>query len=148
TFQVKYTAAIPIESLIGLPDGMLLGSARQYHGFFKFDPGAKKTQPLGQLDLSGGPRARWHDHIYLSGYPNAPLYEYDATRAWIANQNPTLLGRFLASGTHYAYFLESSGARLYYVGRRERDGVGSGIGFFDGDTRQFAGHHDGLSALD
>jgi hypothetical protein len=91
----------------------------------------------------------------MSGYPNGVLYAYDPTKPWTASltpsatDNPSYLGNFAAAGAHYAYFLEpSTNGRLYYAGRRERDGVGGAIGSYDLAGAQFAGHHDALASLD
>ncbi|HMG53455.1 MAG TPA: hypothetical protein VK601_08230, partial [Kofleriaceae bacterium] len=80
---------------------------------------------------------------------------YDPSQPWTATSeprpdaNPRYLGNFAAAGAHYAYFLEpSASGRLYYAGRRERDGVGGGVGYYDIATRQFAGHHRDLDTLD
>ena len=63
--------------------------------------------------------------------------------------NPRSLGNFSEAAARYAYFLEPApNGRLYYAGRRERDGVGAGVGYYDPKTEKFAGHHDGLDTLD
>jgi hypothetical protein len=155
TFHVNHTSPVEIESLVALPDGTLLGSARQYHGFFRYDPRDHSTRRYRALGISGGPRVVQGGVAYFAGYPNGVLYAYDPDRPWTANKeprpdaNPRYLGNFAAAGAHYAYFLEpSSNGRLYYAGRRERDGVGGGVGYYDLATRQFAGHHRGLASLD
>ncbi len=148
TFQVKHTSPIAIDSLTALPDGSVLGSVRQYHGFFRYSPTTSKLEALGEFKLSGGPRLVIGDHVYFSGYPNAPLWMFDASRAWDV-ANPKLLGAFSAAGTHYAYFLRSADNRhVFYAGRRERDGFGTGIGSYDIATGEFMGLHDGLDAID
>jgi hypothetical protein len=148
TFRVKRTTPVEIESLHPLPDGTLLGNAKQYHGFFRYDPADNATTRLGPLDLSGGPRATIGNTIYLTGYPNGLLYAFDATKPW-STENPRSLGSFSEAAARYAYFLiPAANGRLYYAGRRERDGVGAGVGFYDPATERFAGHHDGLDTLD
>ena len=159
SYRVAYTSPVGIDSLVALPDGTLLGGAAQYHGFFRYDPdaGAKAGSLLRtpSLGISGGPRTVVSGRAYLSGYPNGVLYAYDPARPWTASlvpsaaDNPSYLGNFAAAGAHYAYFLEPSATgRLYYAGRRERDGVGGGVGYYDIAGSRFAGHHDGLASLD
>lgn len=146
-FQVKHTDPIPIESLIALPDGTVLGNARQYHGFFRYNPKTRATEHYGQFPLSGGPRVVWNGKVYFSGYPNSALYVFDPKRPW-AKDNPTSLGVF-GGGAHYPYFLvPSSNGRLYYTGRRERSGVGSAVGFYDPAKASFTAHHEGLEHWD
>jgi hypothetical protein len=154
-FHVAHTEPVAIDSLVALPDGGLLGGATQYHGFFRFDPGDRSVRPYPAIGISGGPRTVVGDRVYLAGYPNGVLYVYDPRRAWTATRepapdaNPRHLGNFAQAGAHYAYFLEpAANGRLYYVGRRERDGVGTGVGSYDPATARFAGHHDGLDDFD
>lgn len=153
TYKIRYTTPIEIESLVALPDGSLLGNAKQYHGFFRYNPADKTIQRFGAFGISGGPRARVKDQIYFSGYPNSSLYVYDPTKPWSAAEgtraaNPRPLGFFTATGTHYPYFLlPSAKGRIYFAGRRERAGSGGGIGYYDPKTETFAGHHQDLSTL-
>ncbi len=148
TFKVTHTSGIEIESLTALPDGSILGSVRQYHGFFRYSPKSAKLDTFGDFKLSGGPRLVSGDRVYISGYPNAPLWMLDPARGW-DRSNPTLLGSFTAAATHYAYFLRTSdGRRIFYAGRRERDGFGAGVGSYDVLTHEFRGHHDELDLID
>lgn len=150
-FSINYTSPIDIESLVALPNKQLLGNARQYHGFFRYDPSGQSLHRLGPLGVSAGPRIALGDVVYLSGYPNSALYAYDPRREWMPDKpdgNPRLVGRFEATGAHYPYFFAASKTRLYVVGRRERTGVGSGIGYYDLDAKQFGGHHDRLEDFD
>lgn len=147
TFRVRNTSPIPIESLTPLPDGTILGNARQYHGFFQFDPKTRSFRSFGKFEVSGGPRTLFNGRVYISGYPNSALYAFDPTRPW-SRANPVRLGAFSA-GAHYPYFLvPSANGRLYYAGRRERTGVGSAVGYYDTQRQTFAGHHDRLEELD
>jgi hypothetical protein len=155
SFHVAHTAPVDIDSLVALPDGTLLGGAAQYHGFFRYDPRDRSIRRYRSLGISGGPRTVVGGVIYVAGYPNGALYAYDPRTPWTATRqprpdaNPAYLGNFAAAGAHYAYFLEPSrSGRLYYAGRRERDGVGGGVGSYDLATKQFAGHHVGLDTLD
>lgn len=159
-FHLKYTAPIDIESLITLPDGTLLGNAKQYHGFFRYDPKRDAITAYGAHGPSQGARAIVDGIVYITGYPNGVLFAYDPKQPWTStkalsekrgpsNLNPRRLGNFTATGTKYAYFLvPSRNGRLYYAGRRERDGVGSGIGSYEISSGTFAGHNNGLSFFD
>ena len=155
SYRVKNTAAIDIESLVALPDGTLLGNAKQYHSFFRFRPQTSSVELLQPLGISGGPRVVADGQLFLTGYPNGVLYEYDPTKSWAPERsraaalNPRPLGTFTAAGAHFPYFLvRSTLGRLFYAGRRERDGIGSGVGYYDLKSGAFGGHHDGLSILD
>lgn len=160
-FQVRHTSPIAIESLLALPDGTLLGNTKQYHGFFRYDPKAKTCVAYGAHGPSGGPRVMMDGLAWICGYPSSGLYAFDPTKTWTSNRlveesadgstarNPVHLGYFAQkSGTHYAYFLLPSGnGRLYFGGRRERTGIGGGVGFYEPSTKTFAGHHEKLSFL-
>ena len=153
SYKVKYTTPVDIDSLLPLPDGTVLGSAKQYHGYFRFNPKDRSFKRFGSFKLSGGARAQLNGLIYLAGYPNGSLYVYDPKKPWTTTarspiSNPTHLGNFTQTGTHYAYFLlPARNRRLYYAGRRERTGVGGGIGYYEPATKTFVGHHEQLSFL-
>lgn len=144
------TEPVEIESLAALPDGSLLGNARQYHGFFRYSPRTKTSEALGTLGLSGGPRVVVDGHVYMSGYPSGSLFDYDPSKPWTAEPtpNPAPLGAFAEADAHYGYFLvPSRNGRLYYAGRRERTGTGGGVGWYDLSSKKFGGHHAGLDKL-
>jgi hypothetical protein len=156
-YQIKYTSPIPIESLVALPDGSVLGNARDYHGFFRFDPATAKTDAYGAHGPSRGARAVMNGLVYITGYPNSVLYVYDPSKPWTARKqnekdpsvNPLWLGNFAQSGAHYPELLvPASNGRLYFAGRREREGVGGGVGYYDPANGLFEGHHENLSFLD
>jgi hypothetical protein len=160
-FKVHHTAPIAIESLLALPDGTLLGNAKQYHGFFRYDPEKDICIAYGQHGPSQGPRTVMNNLVYICGYPNSVLFEYDPSKPWTSNRlleqaanattdlNPKRLGFFGAiAGTHYAYFLiPSRNGRLYFGGRRERTGIGGGVGYYEPATKKFVGHHEHLNFL-
>jgi hypothetical protein len=148
TYHVKYTEPVEIESLVALADGTLLGNASQYHGFFRYDPKTKKLAHYGSVGISRGPRATLAGITYLAGYPSSVLFAFDPKRPWSA-KNPRKLGNFFAAGTHYASALvPAKTGRLYFSGRRERTGVGGGVGYYEPGTGRFAGHHERLEMLD
>jgi hypothetical protein len=160
SYKLAHTAPIDIESLTPLPDGTVLGNAKQYHGFFRFDPKTNSIAAFGPHGPSRGARAVVNGIVYITGYPNGVLFAYDPKQPWtstktvseqsgVSTANPRRLGIFAATATKYAYFLVPSGnGKLYYLGRRERDGIGSGIGSYDIASQTFAGHNDGLSFFD
>lgn len=147
-FASRSAVGVAIESLIALPDGSLLGSAEQYHGFFRVDGKGTLTR-YDSLKLSGGPRVVVDGRVYLSGYPNSPLYLYDPSAPWRPDDdqpNPRRLGSFTQAAAHYPYYLVPSKTtdRLFFAGRRERTGQGAAVGYYDLETNAFAGHHDRL----
>jgi hypothetical protein len=167
SFKIHYPIPVSIESLIGLPDQTLLGNAKQYQGFFRYSPKAKKTDFYGAHGPSGGPRVVVGNKVYITGYPNGVTYVYDFEKPWTANRrkeelaakhalsevelktlNPRKLGNFADAGAHFAYFLiPSKNGKLYYGGRRERNGIGGGVGWYDPETNSFGGHFENLSTL-
>jgi hypothetical protein len=156
-FKVSRVSGIDIESLLALPDGTVLGNAKQYHGFFRYDPRSGAITSYGAHGPSRGARLVMGKTAYLAGYPNGVLYAFDFAAPWTAKwrngagsagANPSLVGRFKATGTKYASFLAAGpNGRLYYAGRREREGTGAGVGWYDPATSTFGGHHDGLEAF-
>ena len=150
-YKVKHTTPIAIEALTPLSDGTVLGVTKQYHGFFK-TAGSSSTF-LGGPSPSQSVFASLDGTLYTTGYPNSVLYAYDPKQPWTGttpekasapDANPRLLGNFTQAGAKYAYFLAPSQNRLYFAGRLERDGVGSGVGYYEPATKRFGGHHDNL----
>jgi len=159
-YGVTYTAPVPIEMIASSPDGVLIG-AQQYQGFVRYvaashtgtwfgaQSGNTIAQPLA-LYVSA------LDRIFLAGYPDGTLLEYDPTSAWDtfpSEINPALDGFYGPSGNQKAgikyagYPAPPSGygaigklvwaaaagtsGRLYCAGTRERTGSGAGIGYWD-----------------
>jgi hypothetical protein len=95
--------------------------------------------------------------VYLAGYPNAVLYAFDFGAPWTAtwkngegssSANPRLVGRFAETETKYASFLAAApNGRIYYAGRREREGIGAGVGWYEPSSGTFGGHHDALESF-
>jgi hypothetical protein len=154
-YKVKYTTPIPIEALTALPDGSVLGGTTQYHGFFNIRGSASTF--LGGPSPSRSVFALLDGTLYTTGYPNSVLYAYDPKQPWTGTTpekasapgaNPRLLGNFTQAGAKYAYFLTPSQTRLYFAGRLERDGSGTGVGYYEPATKQFGGHHDNLADVE
>jgi hypothetical protein len=150
-YKLKHTTPIAIEALTALPDGSVLGGTMQYHGYFKVQ--GSSTTFLGGPSPSQSVFALLDGTLYTAGYPNSVLYAYDLRRPWTGtttarasepDANPRLLGNFTQAGAKYAYFLVPSQNRLYFTGRLERDGLGTGVGYYEPATKRFAGHHDKL----
>lgn len=158
-FHVKYTSPVEIDSLEALPDGSVLGNAQQYHGFFRFDPKDLSVTSYGPHGPSRTRHAVVDGIVYLTGYPNGVLYAYDPKKPWKSEgndkddrkdpeANPRWVGTFAEARTKYGTALvAATNGRLYYAGRRERDGTGGGVGFYDIAKNRFFGHHDNLASL-
>ncbi|HEY4176129.1 MAG TPA: hypothetical protein VGM90_04835 [Kofleriaceae bacterium] len=150
-FKVNHTTPVPIEALTAVSDGSVLGAAAQYHGFFR-TTGSTSTY-LGGPSPSRSRSASLGGLLYTAGYPNGVLYAFDPSKPWVdatpekaavAGSNPYLVGNFTQASAKYGAFLTSSTRRLYFTGWLERDGEGSGIGYYDPASKTFGGHHDGL----
>jgi hypothetical protein len=150
TMQVNHIKPYNIESLLALPDGSLLGNASQYTGFFTHSGTTGPiTKRLLVPSVSGGKRIVVGDLVYMSGYPNGVLLSYDPAKPWVsttpteATDNPVVLGTFYpTTDSKYAGSLVSAdNGRLYFSGRRERSGVGGGVGYYDLGAKQFTGHY-------
>lgn len=151
TYPITIVDPIPIESLIALPAvRMLFGNTVQYNGFWRLTLGSDVTwYGPGAPALLSEPALAYVDdtHLYMCGYPNGTLYVYDTTLPWNpldVGGNPAFLGVFHDTGSFmkYCYFIQRSSVngKLYAVGRRERDGTGSGVGTYDPETTTFTGN--------
>lgn len=139
-YDVSYKAAIDLESLAPLPNGDVLGNARQYNGFFRRTATETTWYGTWSLGLSQPAPCRVGRDVYLAGYPNGALYRFDPDLDWDSSTNPVALGNFTASGMKYPNRLVlADNGRLYCSGRHERDSLGSGIGYYDPDTATLAG---------
>ncbi len=160
SFPLKNVIGIKIQSLIALKDGTLLGNAEQYNGFFRYKPADNKLAYYGKAGPSQPVIAEADGKVYFTGYPNSVLYVYDPAKPWTcpfpadfaaiskAELNPHVLGQFaVKTGTHYAYGLVAEGGRLYMYGRRERQGQGGGVGYYDIASGKFEGTNANLNFL-
>lgn len=148
SWEVTYTEPVPIESLEVMADGTIIGNAQQYQGFFKVI-GDEITWFGAWDEVSQGPRLPIGEYLYITGYPNGRLFRYDKRLDWAPwNNNPLYLGAFTGADAHYPKQLkQSNNGRLYYSGRRERDGQGGGVGWYNIAEETFGGHNDGLNFL-
>ncbi len=146
-YTVTYRSPITLESLNGLADGGVLGSAAQYNGYFSDRTGTPVWYGAWVGGLSSATSCAVSPTLaYLVGYPNGSLYRYNPTQVWepgIADPNPLLLGDYhTATGMKYPYSLQlSSNGRLYSCGRRERDSTGTGIGYYSVEGETFSGEN-------
>jgi hypothetical protein len=154
SYVVTDVEPIPIETLITPPASAgvaVLGNTLQYNGFWKWktDAAILTWYGPGELALLSQP-ALLDDAplMYMAGYANGALYRYVPSADWTPLDvgpaaNPILLGNFHDTGSFmkYCYFLErSTNGKIYAVGRRERDGDGSGVGSYDIASHAFTGN--------
>lgn len=149
-YTINNVDPIRIEALVASNDGVV-GNAQSYQGFFQYyEPGGTHTYfGLAGAAISSGPRLNVDGIVYMAGYPNGVFYSYDPDAPWQNGVNPTLLGNFGLNGTQFAGIkysnqlawapLAGATGRMYCAGRRERNGVGAGIGSWDKTTHAFAG---------
>lgn len=151
-FRVKHTVPVNIEALAPLPDGSVIGGTKQYHGLFTAN--GSSTGFLGLPTPSQSVITTLGGLVYITGYPNGVLYAYDPAKPWTGttrenasapDANPKMLGNFTQSAVKYAYFLVAGQKRLYFAGRRERDGVGAGVGYYEPARQAFGGHNNNLA---
>lgn len=143
-YDVEHSEDTKIESLIALSDGTALGNAEQYQGFFRYTPATGQTAWYGNWEsgVSEPVMVEAGGLVYICGYPSSSLFVYTPSLPWISGTNPRLLGTYRAtSHSHFAYCLEhcESNNRLYSLGRRDRDGVGAGLGYYDISAASFTG---------
>lgn len=158
-YPSPHPTPVAIESMLRLPDGSVLGNAKGYRGFFKltYKPETRKWStksfgPWGGMPdknakggLSRGPRMIVKGTIWMAGYPNGKLYSYNPNQPWSPWDppvNPTQHQNFSKSKMKYAdlFAYSETRDRLYCLGRREREGVGTAIGRFDLQDDTFDGH--------
>lgn len=154
-YTPTYTIPIGIESLVeSSPNNGIVGNAAAYSGFFQYVEPADTHVWYGPWinnTVSEGPRLNVGGTIYIAGYPNGVVLEYDPTSAWDVNDNinPFLIGYVGLNGTQFAGIkyadalawapLAGASGRLYCCGERERNGSGVGIGYWDKTLNSFAG---------
>jgi len=147
-FAVKNTEAPDIESLTSLPDGSVLGSMAQYHGWFRYYPKESRCEYFGKGGPSGAKTAVAEGKVYFAGYPNAGLSVYDPSKPWTNaatgrgpddGLNPTHLG-YQGQGrseAHHAVTMVQAKGRIYTQGQRERWSTGTGLCCYDIAAKTF-----------
>ena len=131
------TAPVDLQNITELPDHDLLVAAANYAGFARYDVTFTELPAAIMSQAIFAERGAW-----ICGYPNGALYFYDSTLAWNPGTNPESKGAYSVTDMKYPYFLQLYNNRLYCLGRRERSGVGGGLGYFDTVGETFSGHHD------
>jgi hypothetical protein len=135
-YSVQYRGSIQVESLLSSPNGGLVGNSQQYNGFFSLKRAAFES--YGQFGISQPTLLAYDANtVYAAGYANGLLVRWNTQADWDAVTNPVTLGNFGAN-IRYPYFLrDGKNGRLYTAGRRERDSLGSGVGYYDTTTHAF-----------
>ncbi len=138
--------ALRIDRLFELPDGRLMGTAGHYLGNFLYDPGTGKGVHPGKIGLSHYATAIHDGKVYMSGYPNGPLYVYDPARPWTANRaldasrwvretdpesNPRRLNNFGAAGAKKMLAGVAANGKVYFGGMWMREGAWGGLGWLN-----------------
>jgi hypothetical protein len=148
-FTIENTEPALIESLTLLPDGSILGSAQQYHGWFRYHPAAKRCDYLGKGGPSGAKTVVAGGKMYYAGYPNTTLFVYDPAKPWgkpnagapgeAGVTNPVQIGSQGQgrSEAHHAMAMDAVGDRVYTLGLRERWSTGSGLCCYNTATKEF-----------
>lgn len=146
-----------VDKLVTLPDGAILGATRPYGELFRFDPATGKREVLGShRDLSAYGMRVAGGSVYLSGYPNVPLWRYDPARPYTAYKDtPTtkappvtdaasnprqLLVAGPTTGAHYGRFVVAdSKGRIHVGAHAERNRVGGAFVTYEPATGTWAG---------
>jgi hypothetical protein len=148
---------IPITSLAMLPDGSVIGDSLEYNGFWRYTPMTNTTTWYRASSgiISQPVLAVFDERLYIAGYPNGGLFAYDWRQPWSSKDrtnpiNPRKLGEYhTTSKMKYARLLVwGANGRLYAAGHRERDGQGTGIGYFDKSSCRFTGQFSHLNFLE
>jgi len=156
------TTAKTVYRVFTLPDGRIFGGAKEYDGYFIYDPNVNQLTRLGKIQLSLYAISELNAKIYLSGYPSASLFEYDPSLPWTQNSNdwepgkevvdykdaslnPKFLGYLRESSGIHKVFRSTTAAdgNIYFGGRWYRDGVGGGISWWNPTTQK----QDGISDI-
>ncbi len=152
-----------VRRLSALPDGRLFGTPGSHNSNFIYDPATgKSVRPGGpcRFSLSHYATVMHKGKIYMSGYPNSPLYVYDPAKPWTLGQvsfgrrslavddpksNPRLIRRLHKSGAHKMWDgAVGSDGKLYFCGIKVRDGSGGALGWWDPETGEEGAEDDEL----
>lgn len=126
-----------IDRLIELPDGRVMGTAGHYLGNFFYDPQTGKREHPGRCGLSHYSTLIHEGKVYMSGYPNGPLYLLDPSLPWTANKpinalewmrendsrgNPRLLTNFRAAGAKKMLASAAGNGKVFFGGGMDARG--------------------------
>ncbi len=161
--EIAFGGSVDIESLTMLPDGdAVLWNVKQYQGYGKHHLDTEINEWFGTwtTGTSSTHTCVANGKVYLTGYPNGPLFEYIPENAWYqlgpaAGKNPRKLGNF-SNGTSFSGIKRAEvllyGAvrdRLYQCGLADRTGFAAGVGNYNFvGTPKFGGHNTGLEFYD
>ena len=152
---------VAIHRLVRTEDGRLWGTTGGYRGRFLYDPKTGQATELGGGGDSIYAVAVHGGKVYWSGYPSAPIWQYDPNRPWTlervgppgtkeikpkdADSNPRLV-----HDDHSAVFLKTrvkkmlsaavaADGKVYFGGKGMRDYIGGGLSWYDPNTGQIGG---------
>ncbi|MBE0534587.1 MAG: hypothetical protein IH624_02880 [Phycisphaerae bacterium] len=138
-----------IDRLTELPDGRLMGTAGHYQGNFFHNPITGRSEHPGQCGLSHYATVIYDGKVYMSGYPNGPLYVLDPARPWTANKpvsksrvisetdpqsNPRRLMYLKEAGAKKMLTAAAANGKVYFGGVWMREGNWGGLGWMHLDT--------------
>ncbi len=144
-----------IRRLSLLPDGRLLGTPGNAEGNFMYDPKTGKSEWLGRIRVSHYATVLHDGKVYMSGYANSPVFEYDPAKPWTANvaefgkpilredsaeSNPRLVAQLFASHCHKMWDAAlASDGKIFFCGEAIREGNGGGLGWWDPKEKKAGG---------
>jgi len=153
-----------IQRLDLLPNGKFFGAAVSYGGMFIYDEGQNSSSFAGQYGLSHYSTTVVDDLVYVSGYPNGPLYEFNTSKPInrdgynfntsngtfepilgsdkSAELNPRFIGHLESVAGIHKVFTSTEGekGKVYFGGRFERNGIGGGLAWYDPATDSIDGY--------
>jgi hypothetical protein len=140
------TFPLRIDRLTESPDGRLIGTAGHYQGNFFFEPATDKCLHPGRIGLSHYSTVVHDGMIYMSGYPNGPLFVLDPAQPWTAGtrsgatgvlretdplSNPRMLTYLQKAGAKKMLAAAAAGGKVYFGGVWMREGNWGGLGWWD-----------------
>jgi hypothetical protein len=151
------TYPLGVHRLLLMPDGRIFGTPHWYFGNFIYDPKTSQLTPL--LGRTAGCYAylAHEGHLYWSGYPSGPVFDYDLSKPWTAGisgppgyaapalgdaaSNPRMWGQFYPHNRVKKVYSGTAAAdgNVYFGGEGERDYVGGSLGWFDPKTGKLDG---------
>jgi len=153
-----------IQRLDLLPNGKFFGAAVSYGGMFLYDEDQNSSSFAGQYGLSHYSTTVVGDLVYVSGYPNGPLYEFNTSKPInrdgynfntsdgtfepilgsdkSTELNPRFIGHLESvAGIHKVFTsTEGENGKVYFGGKFERNGIGGGLAWYDPITNSIDGY--------
>lgn len=144
-----------------LEDGRIMVIGEHFNNSLLYDTKSGAITPLGAISLSVYAVAGHGGKLYFSGYPGAPVWEYDPGMPWTAGTrgengyrikesdregNPRMVGLLKDSAAHKMYRAAvGSDGKVYFGGRRMRNGSIGGFGWYDPKTETLGGFWEEIS---